>query len=127
MQRPASPNPVTPTKPPRNDGAGHDNSDAEIPPTQSDEEVEERPKHKRKRTPRVLAICEVVQRWVNGDKATQTEEDIARKIFENAKRLMHLSGLKKLPGHKVLDKDLYPWKKACAHTSRGVNLNYVLY
>jgi hypothetical protein len=38
MQRPGSPNPVTPTKPPRHDGAGHDDSDSEILLTQSDEE-----------------------------------------------------------------------------------------
>jgi hypothetical protein len=43
-QIPESPNPVTPTKPPRNDGAGYDNSDAEFPLTQFDEEQEERPK-----------------------------------------------------------------------------------
>ena len=47
-QIPELPNPVTPTKPPRNDGAGYDNSDSEIPLTQSDEEEEERPKQKRK-------------------------------------------------------------------------------
>ena len=47
MQRPGSPNPVTPTKPQRNDGACHDNSDAEIPLTQSDEEVEELLKQKK--------------------------------------------------------------------------------
>ncbi len=43
VQIPEQPNPVTPTKP-RNDGAGYDNSDAEFPLTQSDEEEEERPK-----------------------------------------------------------------------------------
>ncbi len=43
-QIPEPPNPVMPTKPPRNDGAGYDNLDAEIPLTQSDEEEEERPK-----------------------------------------------------------------------------------
>jgi hypothetical protein len=71
MQRPGSPNPVMPTKPPGNDGASHDNPDAENPLTQSDEKEEERPKQKRKRTPRVLAMYEVVQPWVTGDRATQ--------------------------------------------------------
>ncbi len=71
MQRPGSPNPVTPTKQPRNYGANHDNSVAVIALTQSDEEDESRPKQKRKRTPRVLATYEVVQRWVTGDRATQ--------------------------------------------------------
>jgi hypothetical protein len=46
--------------------------------------VEERPKYKRKRAPGVLAIYEVVQRWVTGDKATQPEEDIEQEIFDNA-------------------------------------------
>ncbi len=59
MQRPGSPNPVSPMKQPLNDGACHDNSDAEIPLGQSDEEEKERPKQKRKRTSRVLAIYEV--------------------------------------------------------------------
>ncbi len=45
-QIPEQPNAVTPTKPPRNDGVGYDNSDAEIPLTQSDEEEEECPKQK---------------------------------------------------------------------------------
>ncbi len=51
MQRPGSPDPVTPTNPPRNDGAGHDNSDAEKEVTESDEEQEQRSKQKRKRVP----------------------------------------------------------------------------
>jgi hypothetical protein len=80
-------------------GASHDKLDAEITLTQSDEEVEEAPKQKRKRAPHVLAIYEVIQRWVTGDEATQPEEDIQREIFENAKCLMHLSGLKTLPCH----------------------------
>jgi hypothetical protein len=46
-QIPEQPNPVTPTKLPRNDGADYDNWDAEFPLTQSDEEEEERPKQNR--------------------------------------------------------------------------------
>jgi hypothetical protein len=52
------PNPVTPTKLPRNDGAGYDNSDAEISLTQSDEDEEERPKQKRNH---VVAKYELVK------------------------------------------------------------------
>jgi hypothetical protein len=74
---------------------------------------------------RVLALYEVVQRWVTGERAKQTEEDIERDIFEHVRRLMHLSGLKKLPGRKHPDTNLYLWKKACAHTSRAVT--YVMY
>jgi hypothetical protein len=60
MNRPGSPNPVTPTKLQRNDGAGYDNSDAEIPLTQSYEEAEERPKQKRKH---IVAEYELVKQW----------------------------------------------------------------
>jgi hypothetical protein len=55
-QIPEPPNPVTPTKSPLN--AGYDNSDAEIPLTQSDEEEEEHPKQKRNR---VIAEYELVK------------------------------------------------------------------
>ena len=58
-QIPESPNPVTHTKPPRNAGACYNNSDAEFPLTQSNEEEEERPKQKRKR---VVAEYELVKR-----------------------------------------------------------------
>ncbi len=101
-----SPNPVTPMKPPRNDGAGYDNSDAEFPLTQSDEEQEERPKQKRK-PERVLAEYKLVKRWVTGERAVLPEDDIERELFEEARELMHFSGLKKLPGHKGLDTDLH--------------------
>ncbi len=47
MKLPGSPNPVTPTKQLCNDGACHDNLDAEIPLTQFDEEEESRRKQKR--------------------------------------------------------------------------------
>jgi hypothetical protein len=118
------PNPVTPTKPPRNDRAGHDNSDAEIPLTQSDEEEEERQKQKRKR---VIAEYELVKRWVTGERAVQPEEDIERELFEEARELMHLSGLKKLPGHKGLETDLYLWKKASAGHKTRTGMSYTIY
>ena len=108
-QIPGSPNPVTPTKPPRNDGAGYDNSDAEFPLTQSDQEEEERSKQKRKR---VIAEYEAVKRWVTGEWAVQPEEDIERELLVEERELMHLSGLKNL--HKGLDTDLHVWKKASA-------------
>ncbi len=82
-----SPNPVMPAKPPRNDGAGYDNSDAKFPLTQSDEEQEERPKQKRKR---VIAEYELVKRWVTGERAVQPEDDIERELIEEARELMHL-------------------------------------
>ncbi len=98
---------------PRNDGAGYDNSDAEIPLTQSDEEQEERPKQKRKR---VIAEYELVKRWVIGERAVLAENDIERELFEEVRELIHLSGLKKLPGHKVFDTDLHLSKKASPDT-----------
>ncbi len=73
----------------------------------------------------VLATYNVVQRWVIGDRATQPEENIELEIFDHAKRLMHLSGLKNLPSHKSLATYFYLWESAGAHTKRGVQ--YVLY
>jgi hypothetical protein len=67
-QIPEPPNPVTPAKQPLNDGAGYDNSDAEISLTQSDEEEEEHLIQKRKR---VIAEYELVKRWVTGERAVQ--------------------------------------------------------
>jgi hypothetical protein len=84
-QIPEPPNPITPTKLQRNDGAGYDNSVAEISLTQSDEEEEEHPKQKRKR---VVVEYELVKRWV--ERAVQPEEDIERELFEEAL----LSGMK---------------------------------
>jgi hypothetical protein len=118
-QIPESPNPVTPTKPPRNDGGGYDNLDAEFPLTQSDEEQEERPKQKRKHT--------YVKRWVTGERAVLPEDDIERELFEEARELMHLSGLKKLPGHKGPDTDLHLWKNARAGHKTRTGMAYTIY
>jgi hypothetical protein len=112
-----------PTKLPRNDGAGDDNSDAEIPLTQSDEEEDERPKQKRKR---VVAEYELVKQWVTAEQAVLPEEDIERELFEEACELMHLSGLKK-PGHKGLDTDLHLWKKASAGHKTRTGMSYTIY
>ena len=123
MQCAGWPNPITPTKPPRNDEAGYDNSDAEFPLTQSDEEEEERPKQKRKS---VIAEYELVKRRVTGERAVQPEEDIEHELFEVARELMHLSGLKKLPGHKGLDTDLHLWKKARAGHKTRTGMQYTI-
>jgi hypothetical protein len=123
-QIPQPSNPVTPTKPPRNDGAGYDNSDAEFALTQSDEEQEERPKKKRKR---VIAEYELVKRWVIRERAVLPEDDIEHELFEEARELMHLSGLKKLPGHKGLDTDLHLWKKASAGHKTQSGMSYTIY
>jgi hypothetical protein len=122
-QTPGPPNPVTPTKPPRNDGACYDNSDAQIPLTQSDEEEEERRKQKRKR---VVAEYEQVKRWVTGKRAVLPEEDIERELFEEARELMHHSRLKKLPGHKGFDTDLHLRKKASAGHKTRTGMSYTI-
>jgi hypothetical protein len=118
------PEPVTPTKPQCNDGADYDKSDAESPLTQSDEEEEERPKQKRKR---VVAKYELVKLWITGQQAVQPEENIERELFEEARESIHLSGLKKLPGHKGLDTDLHLWKKAKAWHKTRTGMSYTIY
>jgi hypothetical protein len=118
------PNPVTPKELPLNDGAGYDNSDAEISLTQSDDEEEERPKQKRKG---VVAEYKLVKRWVTGEREVLPKEDIKRELFEEARELMHLSGLKKLPCHKGLDTDLHLWKKAIAGHKTQTGMSYTMY
>jgi hypothetical protein len=78
------------------------------------------PKRKRKR---VVAECELVKPWVTGKPAVLPEKDIQHELFEEAREFMHLSGLKKLPGHKGLDTDLHLWKKASARykTRKGMS------
>ncbi len=85
--------------------ASHDNPDAEIARTQSNEDKESRPRQKRRRALRVLATYEVVQHWVTGYRAKQPEEDIELLIVEHERNVMHLSGLKILPVHKVCAAD----------------------
>jgi hypothetical protein len=46
------------------------------------------------------------------------EEDIERELFEQARSLMALSGLRKTLGHKDLSSDLAMWKKAMQNTDR---------
>ncbi len=97
---------------------------AETPLTQSDEEEEKRPKQTRKRK-RVIAEYELVKRWVTGERAVQPEDDIERELFEEARELMHLSGLKKLPCHKGPDTDLHLWKKASAGNKARTGISYI--
>jgi hypothetical protein len=40
---------------------------------------------------------------------------------------MHLSGLKKLPGHEGLDTDLHLWKKASAGHKARTGMSYTIY
>ena len=84
-------------------------------------------KSKRANFKRAIASYELVERWVTGDRAVMPDEDIDRQLFEHARHLMHLSGLKKLPGHKGKDSDLALWKKWTQHTSRKTGVTYILY
>jgi hypothetical protein len=64
---PETPNPVTPTKPQRNTGAGQDNPDAEIPECQYDsDELFRKKKKKRtetKKRERHLIVYVPIKRW----------------------------------------------------------------
>jgi hypothetical protein len=113
---------VTPTKPLGNDGVMRIRM-PKISLTQSDEGEESLPKKKRKR---VLATYYVVKRWVTGYRAEQPEEDVEQDFLEQARHLMHLSGLKKLPCHKSLQTNLDLWKRAGGHTSRCVQVTLYL-
>ena len=100
------PNPVTPTnlKPTGNDGAGHADQDAENSDTESDLEAPQ----KRKRPTRTVLSYEIVKRWVTGERAKLTDQEIR----EEACKLMELSRQKRFPCHKCLDSDLGGWKFA---------------
>ena len=78
-QGPEPPNPVMPTDSTGNDGAGHADPDAENSDSESDLEAQQ--KQKRART--VLAY-EVVQRWVTGDRAELTEQEIQAELFSGS-------------------------------------------
>jgi hypothetical protein len=88
MQSLGSPNPVTPTKPPGNDGAGHDNQDANRPVTQSNENAELGLKQKRQR---IVVVYRVVKQWVTGDRAEQPEGNSERELIEHVLHLVHLA------------------------------------
>ncbi len=74
-----------------------------------------------------MRLCELVKRWVTGQQAVQPEEDFEHERFEEARELMHLSGLKKLPSHKRLDTDLHLWKKASAGHKTQTGMSYTIY
>jgi hypothetical protein len=119
MQLHAVPNPTTPTTSSRNDGAGHAESDDEGGTTEDDnDDDDELESPQKKRRKRVTIEYVSVKRWVTGERALLTDEDIARELFEKARYLMALSGLRKTPGHKDLSTDLAMWKKAMQNTDR---------
>ena len=96
-QGPESHHLVTPTKPTGNDGAGHATKDTENSDAESDLEVPQ--KQKRFRT--ILRYA-VVQRWVTGDRAELTDQEIQAQLKEEACKLMELSGQKGFPVSNLL-------------------------
>jgi hypothetical protein len=96
VQPPDPPAPVMPTQPLPNDGAGHDNLDAESSERESDDdECEDEDLVPQKKRKRVVAEYVLVKRWITGERAEQHEEDIGQELLGEARKLMHLSGLKK--------------------------------
>ena len=115
-QGPELPNPAMPTDSTGNAGAGHAEPDAENSDAESDLEAPQ----KRKRTRTILSY-EVVKRWVTGDRAELTEDEIKAELVVEATKLMELSGQKKFPCHKALPTDLGCWKLCKTHVDkRGV-------
>jgi hypothetical protein len=124
---PKTPNPVTPTKPPRNAGAGQDNPDAEISECQYDSDEPFRKKKKTrvetKKQERHLIVYVPIKRWPTGDNAEMEQEEMMFDIAEEARKEMLLSGLKKPIHPKPTDLGL--WKKGQVHELRGIT--YTIY
>jgi hypothetical protein len=110
------PHPVTPTKPPPNDGASRADPYAADPYRLSDEE--EGLGATKIRPPRHVLQYEVVKRWVTGEKALQSDAQIRAELEEEMYRHMELSGQRKFFGHRTLDTDLGSWKLGRSHTNK---------
>ena len=96
-----------------NAGAGHADPDAINSDDESDLEAQQKPKR-----PHTILSYEIVQRWVNGDRAEFTDEEIHAELAVEATKLMELSGQRKFPCHKALPTDLGGWKLARTHTDK---------
>ena len=124
---PETPNPVTPTKPQRNAGAGQDNPDAEISECQYDSDEPFRKKRKSrtetKKRERHLIVYVPIKRWLTGERAEMDEEEMMFDVAEEARKEMLLSGFKKAIHSKPTDLGL--WKKGQVHESRGIT--YTIY
>ncbi len=92
---PETPNPVRPTKLPRNAGAGQDNPEAEISECQYDFDELVRKKRKSrtetKKRERHLIVYVPIKRWLTGDRAEMGDEEMMFDIAEEARKEMHLS------------------------------------
>ena len=85
MQLHAVRDPITPSTPPRNDGAGHAKSDGDGVSTEDDDDAELQLPVKKKRNITTESYVDV-KRWVTGDRAEMPEEDIERELFEDIER-----------------------------------------
>ncbi len=117
-------NPVTPTKPPRNAGAGQDNPDAQNSECQYDSDEPQRKKKEAqvetKKRERHLIVYVPIKRWPTGERADMEEEEM---MFDVARKEMLLSGFKKAIHSNPTDLGL--WKKGQVHESRGIT--YTIY
>ena len=83
------PHPATPTTPSGNDGASHADPYAADPYRLSD--VEEGIGGEKIRLPRHVLQYEVVKRWITGDRAVLTEEQINAELEDLMREHMELS------------------------------------
>ena len=90
-------NPVTPTKPCRNDGGSRADPYAEDPYRLSEEE--EGLSVKKIRPPRHVLKYEVVKRWVTGERAMLSQDKIKAELEDLMCEYMDLSGQQKGFGH----------------------------
>ncbi len=98
---------TTPTKVSRNDGAGHATEDDSDPyvEKQFDESTGKKSNYNGYHTYRL------VKEWATGQHALLEDAEINHEIYTEMKKYMHASGLKKTPGHKTKETDMYLWKQ----------------
>ena len=102
----------TPTKPIRNDGAAHAESNAERMETESDADVEKQFDEStgKKRTYHPYLVYTEIKRWATGEDSILDPAEIKREQYMLMKKFMQDSRLMKAPGHKTLDTDIAHWK-----------------
>ena len=113
VDAPPPPGFTTPTKPIRNDGAGHAEPDADRMETASEGEGEkefEVSTGKKRRNTGPL-VYRFVKQWTTGSQAKLEPKEIEYQIYTEMKNYMHASGLKKTPGHRPKDTDIHLWKQ----------------
>ena len=109
---PPPPGFTTPTKPDRNDGAGHAESNAARMETESDADVEKQFDEStgKKRTYHPYLVYTEIKSWATGEDSILDPAEIKREQYMLMKKFMQDSRLMKAPGHKTLDTDIALWK-----------------